>query len=166
MHSRNTRSASKFGRKASFDPRTDGVVRLETLRLRERLRRYYTGEGREALILIELPKGTHVPVFQARAIPEPAQTRRWWRAKPVAALILLAASAEAVFLVERHVHPSKSPEAAIAVLPFLNLTGDSDDDYFEDGLADDLAANQRRGRPPSVGEELHYRAQRRGFDGR
>jgi len=38
-----------FGRSAStYDPKTDGIVRVEAGRLRQRLDRYYHGEGIDA----------------------------------------------------------------------------------------------------------------------
>src|ERR1700722_1775768 len=47
---------SVFGRGASFDPRSDPIVRVQARRLRARLDRYYLEEGQLDQILIELPK--------------------------------------------------------------------------------------------------------------
>src|SRR5215467_1948495 len=58
-----------FDREASFDPRTDPIVRVQARRLRARLARYYEEEGRGQEICIELPKGSYVPVFHRRAVP-------------------------------------------------------------------------------------------------
>src|SRR5580704_17692814 len=41
-----------FGRKPSYDPRVDAVVRTEAVKLRARLREYYESEGREDQIVI------------------------------------------------------------------------------------------------------------------
>ena len=55
-------------RGANFDQRTDPVVRAEASRLRDRLARYYASdEGNLDPIIIELPKGSYVPRFVARA---------------------------------------------------------------------------------------------------
>ena len=57
-----------FGRPAStYDPKTDAVVRVEAGRLRQRLDRYYLGEGSGAPFEISLDKGSYVPTIRARA---------------------------------------------------------------------------------------------------
>ena len=57
-----------FGRSAStYDPKTDGVVRVEAGRLRQRLDRYYHGEGIDAPFEIYLDKGSYLPQFRLRA---------------------------------------------------------------------------------------------------
>src|SRR5206468_7388308 len=53
-----------FDREASFDPRTDPIVRVQARRLRARLGRYYDEEGRGDEFRIELPKGGYAPQFQ------------------------------------------------------------------------------------------------------
>ena len=50
-----------FGRKESFDPRTDAIVRVQAWKLRERLLAYYESEGRHESIQIEYRKGSYVP---------------------------------------------------------------------------------------------------------
>lgn len=60
-----------FGRGADFDPQTDSIVRVEASRLRRKLQVYYSDEGREDPVRIELPTGSYVPVFRA-APPLPA----------------------------------------------------------------------------------------------
>src|SRR5262245_29816987 len=55
-----------FGKEASFDPRTDPIVRVQARRLRARLTRYYHDEGQQDEIIIELPKGGYAPVFKRR----------------------------------------------------------------------------------------------------
>src|SRR5215472_4882483 len=62
-----------FGRKPSYDPRVDAVVRTEAVKLRARLREYYESEGREDEVVIDLPKGGYVPAFRHREKPVPAQ---------------------------------------------------------------------------------------------
>src|ERR1700704_4643018 len=61
-----------FGRKPTYDPRVDAVVRTEAVKLRARLRDYYDSEGREDAIIIDLPKGGYIPAFRIRDIvPKP-----------------------------------------------------------------------------------------------
>src|SRR5215470_10416977 len=66
-----------FGKEASFDPRTDPIVRVQARRLRARLSRYYHDEGQQDEIIIELPKGGYAPVFkkrEPRTAPRPSLT--------------------------------------------------------------------------------------------
>lgn len=86
-----------LGRKSSFDPRVDPIVRAEAGRLRTRLLEYYTVDGKHDPIRISLPRGTYVPAFEWNAIPEaipdagattPRRTR-FWAAWTVATLVLL-----------------------------------------------------------------------------
>jgi len=80
-----------FRRPAStYDPKVDAVVRVEAGRLRQRLDRYYHGEGAGAPFEISLEKGSYLPTFRLRA---PDATLAG--AQPcVAVLPLPAASAE------------------------------------------------------------------------
>lgn len=58
-----------FGRgPSSFDGRQDTTVRVEARRLRQRLARYYAGEGAWASVEIELPVGSYVPVLRRRFV--------------------------------------------------------------------------------------------------
>ncbi|MFB3904512.1 MAG: hypothetical protein ACE15E_13775 [Acidobacteriota bacterium] len=55
-----------FDRNEGYDPRTDPIVRVEAGRLRTKLREYYSAEGREDPLLIELPKGSYMPAISLR----------------------------------------------------------------------------------------------------
>lgn len=55
-----------LGRRPDFDPQADPIVRVEAIRLRAALRRYYEGEGASDPIVIEIPRGGYVPVFMRR----------------------------------------------------------------------------------------------------
>ncbi|MDW6022873.1 hypothetical protein SAZ10_14000 [Mesorhizobium sp. BAC0120] len=52
-----------FGRDTSFDAQTDPSVRIEAARIRRALERYYFTAGRDDPIVITMPKGGYVPVF-------------------------------------------------------------------------------------------------------
>src|SRR4029078_8721639 len=56
-----------LGRGARFDPTVDSVVRVQARQLRFKLHEYFIGEGAHELVVIELPKGSYVPVFSIRA---------------------------------------------------------------------------------------------------
>ena len=60
-----------YGKGTDFDGGTDPVVRVDARRLRDKLREYY--EGRSDPVVISLPKGGYVPVFEANS-DSPART--------------------------------------------------------------------------------------------
>src|SRR6266481_104163 len=59
-----------FDRGEGFNPRLDPIVRVQARNLRARVAKYYETQGVDDPILIELPKGTYVPIFHQR-IPNP-----------------------------------------------------------------------------------------------
>src|SRR5215475_11781098 len=68
-----------FGRKPSFDPRFDSIVRVQAARLRQKLEKYYATEGIGDAILITIPKGAYVPTVQRRPQrPSRSYKRRWF----------------------------------------------------------------------------------------
>ena len=72
-----------FRKEDTFDPRTDPIVRVQARRLRAKLMRYYSEEGRFDLLTIELPKGGYAPVFQrsgGRAAARSARSAPRWSA--------------------------------------------------------------------------------------
>src|SRR5207247_9902343 len=81
-----------FRRAAMYDPKTDSTVRIQAARLREKLRDYYSNTGRKDDLVIELPKGSYVPVWrQARGQRRP--TVRWRFAMAGLALGIVVAGA-------------------------------------------------------------------------
>jgi hypothetical protein len=52
-----------LGRGEDFDPQVDPIVRVEAIRLRAALARYYSGPGAGDPLTIELPRGGYVPHF-------------------------------------------------------------------------------------------------------
>lgn len=128
-----------FGRSPGYDPKRDPIVRTEASRLRARLSEYYLGEGKGDPLVIALPKGGYVPVFRpvAEDRKDPA-TGPFWNPRTisagVAAVLLLAAG-----LGWWRLH--QSGPIAIAVLPLDNLSHDPANDYFADGLTDELIRN-------------------------
>lgn len=83
-----------FERGASFDPRTDGVVRTQAGLIRKHLERYYAVEGQGDTVEILLPKGHYVPRFRRRvAVAALSSTtqgwtgRRWMQLSGAAAIL-------------------------------------------------------------------------------
>jgi TolB-like protein/Tfp pilus assembly protein PilF len=105
-----------FDRKPDYDPRIDPIVRVEARRLRAKLKAYYASSGRSDSIMIFLPKGAYLPFFKQRAA-----------AAPSARTSLIADSGSAL-----------ASRTSIAVLPFANMMPGTDDDYFSDGLTEEL----------------------------
>jgi adenylate cyclase len=131
-----------FGRRPDFDSRLDPVVRTEAVRLRARLSDYYVKDGKADALVIELPKGGYVPRFReveqerqvAAAVPEhtPARFRT-----PFAIALGLACLVTAVAVAGWWIQHRSAP-IAIAVLPLENTSRDPANDYFADGLTDEL----------------------------
>lgn len=107
-----------FDRAVDFDPTTDAIVRVEAGRLRSKLVEYYSDHGTKDPVQIGLPRGHYVPEFRFPALRESI------------------ASAPAG-LNSSH---DLAHRTALAVLPLQNLNGGPGQDYFCDGLADDLIA--------------------------
>src|SRR5439155_12985114 len=58
-----------LGRSAGFDPQSDSTVRVQAGRLRVKLAEYYAHEGPDDPIVVEIPKGSYLLVFQLRGKP-------------------------------------------------------------------------------------------------
>jgi len=127
-----------FQRGQDFDPKADAVVRVEALRLRARLEKYYSGEGKSSPVVIELPRGGYVPTFHLRepAAPKSSGGRRAfpWIAAAVAGIVIVSA----VYLGVRRPRSPGAGGNSLAVLPFLNLTGNPENQYVCDGFVEDL----------------------------
>ena len=106
---------SVFDKRDSFDPRFDPIVRVEAGRLRTRLKSYYDGDGRYDSLLIELPKGSYVPRFRSPSLPEPGVTES-----------------------PRAEESNEYSANSIAVLPFADHSPGRDQEYFCDGMTEEL----------------------------
>ena len=58
--------AEFFGLSSDFDPKRDPVVRMAMRRLRDRLQRYYLGDGATDRIVIVLKPGSYAPQFLSK----------------------------------------------------------------------------------------------------
>jgi adenylate cyclase len=105
-----------FDRGSKYDPRTDSIVRVESQRLRKKLREYYEVEGRADPVSIVFKAGSYVPAF---------------------------AYLTSVYD-RRRQPPGEEPEArllnrqTVAVLPLSNLSADPEQEHFCDGITDDI----------------------------
>ena len=106
-----------FDRGADYDPSVDSIVRVEAQRLRRKLREYYQTHGHKDPILIAFQSGSYVPAFVRVGHPEPA---------------LVTAEAERVVTLAR-----PNP-LTVAVLPFSNLSPEPEQEYFCDGITEDI----------------------------
>jgi hypothetical protein len=67
-----TIAVEALGRGDDFDPQDDPIVRVEAMRLRRALQRYYANGGRDDVVQIVLPVGSYVPVFRRADAPTAA----------------------------------------------------------------------------------------------
>jgi adenylate cyclase len=104
-----------LGRGAGFDANADPIVRVEAGRLRSKLLAYYSGDGADDPVLIDVPKGAYEARFVLR---ERGRSTIGWPAIS-------------------HVADARE-RPSIAVLPFANLSGDPQQQYFADGITEDL----------------------------
>jgi len=120
-----------LGRPVGFDPQSDSTVRVQAGRLRVKLAEYYTHEGIDDPIRVELPKGSYALTFHAQAtrsamalvpplpVEAPQKTPgvpmvpRGWAITVLVLMVLLAASlvTTAVLLSQRMRTQSTSPPA-------------------------------------------------------
>lgn len=111
-----------FGLSSDFDPQTNPLVRMQARKLRQVLGEYYAGMGKDSGLRIEIPKGGYRPTIQ----PAGQGTHDAGGFEP--------GREEAV----EDIKPS------IAVMPLINITGDQEQDYFADGLTEELTAELAR----------------------
>ena len=105
-----------FDRGTKYDPRTDSIVRVESQRLRRKLREYYEFDGRTDPVSIVFKAGSYVPTFAY-----------------VASVFDRGHQASGEGPVPRLLN-----RQTVAVLPFSNLSADPQQEYFCDGITDDI----------------------------
>jgi serine/threonine-protein kinase len=99
-----------FDRGPDYDPRLDSIVRVEAMRLRRKLAKYYEDAGDADSILILFHPGSYVPRFERRRQLEPPT------------------EATAADL---------DPDT-VAVLPFVNLSSDPEQAIFCHGTTEEI----------------------------
>lgn len=124
-----------FGRGLDYDSKVDSVVRVSAGKLRSRLQEYYSGAGAADPILIELQKGSYVPLISAR--------------DAVSTTVIPAEDRD---------------DFAIAIIPFLTPDSDTSSEGVADGLTEELThtlANQGRLRIAAGPSRMEFRNQSR-----
>ena len=114
-----------FGRPADFDPQLDSTIRVQAGRLRLKLAEYYSTEGTNDPVIVELPKGTYLPSFHLRssgplvALPRPrlaAPAKKTLSAVAVLSALLFVAIATILYLITtRNSRTAVKPELPPAV---------------------------------------------------
>lgn len=107
-----------LGKKVDFNPQIDAIVRIHAGRLRRLLTEYYNGPGAQDRILIEVVKGSYVPVFSQRVFTDDHT-------------MMLSPSLSEI----KHVDISK---VTVAILPFRNLCPQNDHQFFADALGEEF----------------------------
>ncbi|MCX7899461.1 MAG: hypothetical protein N2444_05170, partial [Methylocystis sp.] len=144
-----------LGRGADFDPQQDSIVRVEIGRLRQTLERYYLDKGKDAAIVINIPKGQYRPVFTVRealppvspaletqTAPSPSAKLRqpWLFASLIALGLLLGLVAGAYFWGQNGLSLApKGRGPVIAIAPFEFHADKEGQAYVGAGLQLELA---------------------------
>jgi TolB-like protein/TolA-binding protein len=149
-----------FGRPVDYDTANDAVVRVKANEVRRRLSQYYRSLEISPAVRIELPPGSYVPHFSfedhAATLALPSETKaaaHSTRTSPKSGpklvlrkpkvLIAVAACALAILVAillfsGRKSAPPHDTIRSIAVLPLENLSGDPKQEYFADGMTEEL----------------------------
>ncbi|MGC2888629.1 MAG: helix-turn-helix domain-containing protein [Candidatus Acidiferrum sp.] len=122
-----------FGRSPDFDPQLDSMVRVQAGRLRSKLAEYYSSDGIEDPMVVELPKGTYLLSFHQRnsSVAKPAHgnlngiartkaleksSERRWGTEVISLSIFLAA---AITVIVWLLATRNSPPVSLASQPEL-----------------------------------------------
>jgi hypothetical protein len=57
-----------FGRPNDYDTGDDNIVRTNVSELRKRVEAYFEGEGADESIIVQIPRGSYIPVFRYRPV--------------------------------------------------------------------------------------------------
>jgi Tol biopolymer transport system component len=123
-----------YGKGTDFDGGADPVVRVDARRLRDKLREYY--EGRSDPVVISLPKGSYVPIFEANSIspthaapsivPESQQAPafpKFSRARIAVSTLAVIAAVIASALAWRALTPASAPTQLLPLASYPGLEG-------------------------------------------
>lgn len=141
-----------FDRDDQYDPRIDSIVRVEAGRLRARLDEYYGHAGLADAVIVRIPRGGYMPVFERRPAASTADAtsngsgvgerasggrgRRWW---PVLAAITTSTVllvSVTVWLRGEWTGASTASMVRVAVLPFAHYSTDPADGVLAARITD------------------------------
>jgi len=107
-----------LGKRSDFNPQIDAIVRIHAGRLRRLLAEYYNRPGGQDKILIEVVKGSYVPVFSERSFSSdpPMMLSPWLNTVSQVTMV----------------------KTTIAILPFRNLCQTGEHQFFVDALGEEL----------------------------
>jgi adenylate cyclase len=139
-----------FERDAQYDPRIDSIVRVEAGRLRAKVDEYYGGEGAGDRVIVSIPRGSYVPLFETRdavaPAPPPLRPPAGFRISWLVAAGLLAIVVVPGIAVWGPAEPTAArplTNVRVVVLPFTHYaTGGADDMLaarITDGVTTELA---------------------------
>jgi hypothetical protein len=60
-----------FGRAQAYDTALDNIVRTNVSDLRKRIEAYFDSEGLQETVIMEIPRGSYVPIFRYRPVEPP-----------------------------------------------------------------------------------------------
>lgn len=109
-------AVNALGKPEDFNPQIDAIVRIHAGRLRRLLKEYYTTSGINTSLLIEVVKGTYVPVFRPHVV-DTLQLPNTEKHKPL---------------------PLARSKLTLAILPFRNLCPNNEYQFFVDGLGEEM----------------------------
>ena len=104
-----------FASDADFNPQINPIVRIQASRVRRALDNYYLAEGNADLLIINIPKGSYTPRFRWRK-------NNQYKSQPETTTRSLAVSLP-----------------RIAVMPFVNNNGNLAEDFWAEGISEELS---------------------------
>jgi TolB-like protein len=116
-----TIATSVLNKSSNFKPQENGIVRIHAGRLRRALHNYYNSSGVFDAVLISIPKGCYVPVFEAKNYEKD-----------------IINNTDKISVNDGYATSAKRP-AAIAVIPFRHLAKNPLETFLADGLGSQLS---------------------------
>jgi TolB-like protein len=121
-----------LGRPVDFNPQLDAIVRIHAGRLRRMLTEYYKEKGINDAIIIGIPKGTYIPVFEHRDEGSKKE------------FVLPSHDAGATTITNSNADESNDHKPVLAIFPFHNLSSNEAMNYFVEGMGEQLSIDFAR----------------------
>lgn len=119
-----------YGRPAGYNPNEDNIVRSQARMLRMKLEHHFANEGKNESIIITIPKGQYLPMFETHAVQrqpdvaaagaEQKKPQMQWIVGASAILISAVLLGLGIFLFRSKnatPHPTATTSAAVAAMP-------------------------------------------------